>query len=113
MKIMPHSKPKRSNNIPYSSDVLVDQPSKKKALLIGINNTLMIGDGPRETQLKAPHKDVQAMRSLLVETYQYDSKNVVSLIDIDDPKQPQPTKDNIVSGSVDPISTRNSLTSSF
>ncbi|KIK68515.1 hypothetical protein GYMLUDRAFT_721648 [Collybiopsis luxurians FD-317 M1] len=89
---------KRRHNITLSTgatEPVIDQPSKKRALLIGINNTLM-ADGSRKNDLKMPHKDVTDMKNLLVEKYGYDPNDVVTLIDIDDPKAPQPTKANIL-----------------
>ncbi|KAJ3843461.1 peptidase C14, caspase domain-containing protein [Lentinula raphanica] len=68
---------------------------KKKALLIGINNTLMDGgnDGSR-LRLSMPHKDVDAMRTLLIDHYNYKPSDIVTLVDKDDPRQ-LPTGANI------------------
>ncbi|KAL0574367.1 hypothetical protein V5O48_007590 [Marasmius crinis-equi] len=65
---------------------------KKKALLIGVEY-ITLG----ENALKGPHKDVAAMKKLLVEKYQYDPKDIVTLVDTKDVKsQKQPTHDNMM-----------------
>ncbi|KAJ3994394.1 peptidase C14, caspase domain-containing protein [Lentinula boryana] len=89
--------PRRSNNIPFNlTELVAGQSNKKKALLIGINNTLMDqGGAGRGSRLIMPHKDVESMRALLVDHYQYSPSDIVTLIDIDDPKQLQPTRANI------------------
>ncbi|KAE9407925.1 hypothetical protein BT96DRAFT_986155 [Gymnopus androsaceus JB14] len=99
MKIIhPLGHPKRRHNIPLSNnatEVIIGQPNRKKALLLGINNTLMDGGGNR-SNLKMPHRDVHAMASLLVDEYDYKRSDIVTLIDIDDPKQLRPTRANII-----------------
>ncbi|KAF5389656.1 hypothetical protein D9757_004112 [Collybiopsis confluens] len=97
MKIIRHH-PKRRHNLPLTIDpteLVVDQPCQKRALLIGINNTLM-ADGGSKSELKLPHQDVLKMKDLLIEKYQYNVNDVVTLIDIDHPKALQPTRDNII-----------------
>ncbi|KAJ8079529.1 hypothetical protein PM082_011116 [Marasmius tenuissimus] len=64
---------------------------KKRALLIGVRQTLG-GLQP----LGGPHKDVAAMKLLLIEKYQYDPKDIVVLVDTKDSKQKQPTHDNML-----------------
>ncbi|KAL0060219.1 hypothetical protein AAF712_012974 [Marasmius tenuissimus] len=64
---------------------------KKKALLIGVQYMTM-----GENALKGPHKDVAAMRKLLIEKYQYNPKDIVVLKDTKNSKQKQPTRDNLV-----------------
>ncbi|KAF8955243.1 caspase domain-containing protein [Flammula alnicola] len=48
-------------------------------------------------RLKGPHRDVKAMRDLLIDVYKYDPTDVMLLIDDDDPDQVQPTRENILS----------------
>ncbi|KAF8905200.1 caspase domain-containing protein [Gymnopilus junonius] len=48
--------------------------------------------------LRGPHRDVKAMRSLLIDVYNYDPADIVTLIDDDDPNHKQPTLENIVRG---------------
>ncbi|KAF9078751.1 caspase domain-containing protein [Rhodocollybia butyracea] len=98
MKIIRH--PKRQHNLAHPlrlstnpTDVIISPP-RKKALLIGINTTLMEG-GRRKSDLKMPHEDVRRMKALLIDTYQYHPNDVITLIDSDDPKQPWPTMVNI------------------
>ncbi|KAF9259602.1 kinase-like protein [Marasmius fiardii PR-910] len=64
---------------------------KKKALLIGVQYSTM-----GENALKGPYRDVAVMKKLLVEQYQYHPKDIVTLVDIKDTKQKQPTHDNMV-----------------
>ncbi|KZV76563.1 hypothetical protein PENSPDRAFT_680222 [Peniophora sp. CONT] len=68
---------------------------KRRALLIGI----CYGEcGPQEdlNELKGPHKDVTAMRSLLIELYGYRQRDIVVMMDrVDVEPRLQPTKDNI------------------
>ncbi|KAF8965366.1 hypothetical protein BDZ97DRAFT_1918225 [Flammula alnicola] len=46
--------------------------------------------------LKGPHRDVRAMRDLLVNVYHYDPQDITVLIDDDHPFHKQPTRDNIL-----------------
>ncbi|KAJ4490169.1 caspase domain-containing protein [Lentinula aciculospora] len=89
--------PRRGHNILSEdhTELVSDQSPKKKALLIGINNTLMEQVGGGKSQLTMPHRDVQSMRNLLIDHYHYDPNDITILIDIDDPKQLQPTRTNI------------------
>ncbi|KAF9269911.1 hypothetical protein L218DRAFT_1071422 [Marasmius fiardii PR-910] len=64
---------------------------KKKALLIGVQYSNM-GDNA----LQGPHRDVTAMRQLLIEKYEYRPKDIVTLVDTKDSKQKQPTHDNMI-----------------
>ncbi|VDC07929.1 unnamed protein product [Peniophora sp. CBMAI 1063] len=71
------------------------QEPKRRALLIGI----CYGEcGPQEDlgELQGPHKDVTAMRSLLIDLYGYRTKDIVVMMDRADVEPHlQPTKDNI------------------
>ncbi|KAF4618637.1 hypothetical protein D9613_009838 [Agrocybe pediades] len=46
--------------------------------------------------LKGPHKDVAAMKNLLINVYNYAEEDIVVLIDDDDANHKQPTKANIM-----------------
>ncbi|PPQ88789.1 hypothetical protein CVT25_010475 [Psilocybe cyanescens] len=50
----------------------------------------------KESLLKGPHRDVEALRKLLIEVYGYDSEDIVVLIDNDLPGHKQPTEDSIM-----------------
>ena len=121
---------------------ILERRFKRKALLIGVRQVRDIDTGetapgtpqtPLATRrgkkkpktrtrkvdnsraLKGPHRDVQAMKKLLVGTflrftlvrainhglisdvYHYDPQDITTLIDDDDPNQTQPTRENIVS----------------
>ncbi|KAL0569231.1 SCF ubiquitin ligase complex subunit cdc4 [Marasmius crinis-equi] len=84
-------------NIPAGPTPLEDvanetKKPKKKALLIGVEYSTS-----GENALKGPHKDIAAMKKLLVEKYQYDPKDIVTLVDTKDVKsQKQPTHDNMI-----------------
>lgn len=62
--------PRPSRHIHLSekpAELVVGQSNAKKALLIGINNTLMDQDGGgRRSRLTMPHRDVNSMRTLLI-----------------------------------------------
>ncbi|KAJ3715104.1 peptidase C14, caspase domain-containing protein [Lentinula raphanica] len=91
--------PRRNPHIqlpPNPSEHVVSPSSKKKALLIGINNTLMDqADEGSRSNLSMPHTDVESMRKLLIDHYNYKPSDIVTLVDKDAPRQPQPTRDNI------------------
>ncbi|KDR79908.1 hypothetical protein GALMADRAFT_222842 [Galerina marginata CBS 339.88] len=50
----------------------------------------------KKNALKGPHRDVKAMRELLIEVYAYDPADIVVLIDDDIGEHIQPTRDNIM-----------------
>ncbi|KAF5364967.1 hypothetical protein D9758_008155 [Tetrapyrgos nigripes] len=78
----------RSASIRISDLAHVDAKpkSKKRALLVGISYN---------KGLKGPHKDVIAMRSLLIEKYDYLPDDIVVLVDDRKEKSLQPTKANL------------------
>jgi metacaspase-1 len=51
--------------------------------------------------LKGPHRDVLAMKGLLVDIYKYDPNDIAVLIDDDDPNHIQPTRENILAAIAD------------
>ncbi|KJA20433.1 hypothetical protein HYPSUDRAFT_43125 [Hypholoma sublateritium FD-334 SS-4] len=105
--------------------VTVEKKIKLKALLIGIQQIreeaepmspsgLRSPDGKKDGKkkkwlkrrkdrkdttreaLKGPHRDVAAMRDLLIKLYNYDPQDITVLIDDDKPCNVQPTRDNIL-----------------
>ncbi|KAF9496482.1 peptidase C14 [Pleurotus eryngii] len=66
---------------------------QRKALLIGINYGGQVA-GQRGMQLMGPHRDVQAMKKLLMETYEYKNESITILMDAEGYEQP--TRENIL-----------------
>ncbi|KAI3606425.1 metacaspase pca1 [Moniliophthora roreri] len=110
----------RRPNIPQPPPLEVDtniieavkpKPTKR-ALLIGVSAYLPTqepgkGDGKQrqkpgqiarsgEGVLKGPHKDVAVMKKLLIEKYGYHPNDITTLLDNKDPKQKQPTRENMI-----------------
>ncbi|KAH9478592.1 Metacaspase-1 [Psilocybe cubensis] len=50
----------------------------------------------KQSLLKGPHRDVEALRKLLIEVYDYKPEDIVILIDNDLPGHKQPTQENIM-----------------
>ncbi|KAJ3811662.1 caspase domain-containing protein [Lentinula aff. lateritia] len=69
-------------------------PLTRKALLIGVRETLQ----PQAEKLTGTHKDVRAMKNLLIATYQYQERDIITLLDCRDthPKDRHPTRENIL-----------------
>ncbi|GAV99829.1 metacaspase pca1 [Lentinula edodes] len=69
-------------------------PLTRKALLIGVKETLQ----PQAEKLPGTHKDVRAMKNLLIATYQYQERDIITLLDCHDthPKDRHPTRENIL-----------------
>ncbi|KAI3606380.1 metacaspase type ii [Moniliophthora roreri] len=81
-------------------DAMKPKP-KKRALLIGITSSLTTQQpdqvaGGEERILKGPHTDVAVMKNLLIEKYAYDPSDITTLLDNNDPKQKQPTRDSVM-----------------
>ncbi|ESK89580.1 hypothetical protein Moror_8651 [Moniliophthora roreri MCA 2997] len=84
-------------NISDTTNVVMPAKPKKRALLIGVSGHLtgqesVNGDGI----LKGPHKDVTAMKNLLIEKYGYHPDDIIMLSETKHPNQKQPTRDNIL-----------------
>ncbi|KAF9475281.1 hypothetical protein BDN70DRAFT_883915 [Pholiota conissans] len=95
---------------------VVEKKIKTKALLIGIQRVreeaevhspgLKSPDGRSKwaklrkqntrNYLKGPHRDVKAMRELLINVYHYEPEDITILIDDDVSSHPQPTRVNIL-----------------
>ncbi|KAJ3929659.1 MAG: caspase domain-containing protein [Lentinula lateritia] len=69
-------------------------PLTRKALLIGVRETLQ----PQAEKLPGTHKDVRAMKNLLITTYQYQERDIITLLDCHDThsKDRHPTRENIL-----------------
>ncbi|TFK39197.1 caspase domain-containing protein [Crucibulum laeve] len=49
-----------------------------------------------EGSLKGPHRDVHTMKELLIDHYGYKEEDIMTLVDVDEPGQVQPTRENII-----------------
>ncbi|KAJ7234464.1 caspase domain-containing protein [Mycena rebaudengoi] len=76
-----------SSNSPCTANVV----SKKRALLIAIASKL-----PGYAALHGAHRDIGAMRQLLLERYHYQPSDITVLIDDGMADHPQPTRANIL-----------------
>ncbi|KAF7361531.1 Mitochondrial chaperone BCS1 [Mycena sanguinolenta] len=65
------------------------RPTKKKALLIGIN----YNNSKTQEKLSTPHEDVAKLREFLIKQYGYSKENITVLLD--KPGELQPTQKNI------------------
>ncbi|GLB42506.1 putative to MEROPS cysteine peptidase family C14 [Lyophyllum shimeji] len=75
----------------------VERKPRKKALLVGIQYERDEEEaGETANALRGPHKDVAAMRELLIDSYSYSPDDIVVLIDTNEPGQTQPTRDNMI-----------------
>ncbi|KAF5313830.1 hypothetical protein D9619_013017 [Psilocybe cf. subviscida] len=73
--------------------------SAKFAGLPGAKNIKAKWEKKKQVKLSAlrgPHRDVKAMRELLIDMYSYKPEDIVTLIDDDDVNQKQPTRVNIL-----------------
>ncbi|SJL06202.1 uncharacterized protein ARMOST_09538 [Armillaria ostoyae] len=75
---------------------LTQEPPRKRALLIGINELSDEKGRPQGTPLVGPHADVVHMRELLINKYGYKAENIVTLMDNGGSTELQPTRDNIL-----------------
>ncbi|KAJ7266501.1 caspase domain-containing protein [Mycena rebaudengoi] len=82
-----HHSSSSSSNSPCTANVV----SKKRALLIAIASKL-----PGYAALHGAHRDVGAMRQLLLEKYHYQPSDITVLIDDGMADHPQPTRANIL-----------------
>ncbi|KAJ7266527.1 caspase domain-containing protein [Mycena rebaudengoi] len=83
-----------SSNSPCMPNVV----GKKKALLIAIASEL-----PGYPALHGAHRDVRAMRELLLKMYDYQPSDITLLIDDEIADHPQPTRANILKAMADLI----------
>ncbi|KAF8069274.1 caspase domain-containing protein [Lyophyllum atratum] len=93
MKIIRH----RVGRRPEFWTEAVERKPQKKALLVGIQYERdEEEDEEGANALRGPHKDVAAMRDLLIDCYSYMPKDIVVLVDTEEPGQVQPTRDNMI-----------------
>ncbi|KAK7447389.1 hypothetical protein VKT23_014099 [Stygiomarasmius scandens] len=83
--------PRRRRQI-HSEIDLAKPVSKKRALLVGISYQKKGGS----SELKGPHKDVRAMKGLLIDKYGYHDGDMTILLDDGKDKNKQPTKENLL-----------------
>ncbi|KAF8156145.1 hypothetical protein BJ912DRAFT_1012905 [Pholiota molesta] len=80
---------------------------KKKALTDWITSPGLLkspnGRSKHSHYLKGPHRDVRAMRELLINVYHYEPQDITILIDDDNSCHVQPTRINIVSKAIDDL----------
>ncbi|KAK0481688.1 caspase domain-containing protein [Armillaria novae-zelandiae] len=75
---------------------VTQEPPRKRALLIGINQLSDEKGGPQGAPLVGPHADVVNMRKLLITKYGYKAKDIVTLMDNGGSTELQPTRNNIL-----------------
>ncbi|KAL0060221.1 hypothetical protein AAF712_012976 [Marasmius tenuissimus] len=96
MGIIRDYQPQPQDNILPLEEAAEDlRKPKKRALLVGVEYMTDMTLG-KELVLEGSHKDVAAMKNLLIEKYDYNPNDIVVLIDTMDPNQKRPTRDNLI-----------------